>query len=58
MSDRFDLEQQILDCWGIVDDLNRAPVNAYTKALQVVYQEKFEHLFNTFEQLVHKRIIK
>jgi hypothetical protein len=22
MSDRFDLEQQILDCWKIVDDIN------------------------------------
>ena len=51
--DRFDLEQQILQCWNIVDDVKLfaaqgAPGNEFS-ALATVYHRKFETLFDTFE---------
>lgn len=61
MSDIFDLEQQILDCWHIVDDLKVLEEGVLDKGISVdeianisiglekLYQLKFEKLFNTFE---------
>lgn len=51
--DRFDLEQQILQCWNMVDDVNLfadqgAPGNEFS-ALATVYHRKFEILFDMFE---------
>lgn len=52
--DRFDLEQDIMNCWNVVDDLkmllrmgtaNQENVNA----VAVLYQQKFEALWATFE---------
>ena len=60
----FDTEQQILDCWGIVDDLksiyksldnSSMPEDKLCNLLigvSELYHIKFEHLFNTFEELV------
>jgi hypothetical protein len=63
--DRFDLEQEILDCWHIVDDLdvviNSEQLNLNDDMLNILiglkqlYQLKFERTFQTFEQLVSKR---
>jgi hypothetical protein len=67
MPDRFDLEQEIMQCWNIVDDVkllqNIVSDEPYTEdflqnyllGLQTIYQGKFERLFNTFEQLVRNR---
>jgi hypothetical protein len=54
--DRFDLEQQILTCWSMVDDL-RAFANSGAdtdelRALSRVYDRKFDILFETFSTMV------
>lgn len=54
--DRFDLEQQILQCWSMVDDVKLfadqgALGNEFT-ALATVYHRKFETLFDTFENML------
>lgn len=65
--DRFDLEQDIMNCWSVVDDikeLNRCmldrrkltedEVSNYLLGLETIYQVKFERLFETFEMLIRK----
>jgi hypothetical protein len=54
--DRFDLEQQILTCWSMVDDL-RAFANSGAdtdelRALSKVYDRKFDILFETFSTMI------
>jgi hypothetical protein len=55
--DRFTLEQQIMTCWSVVEDLqmvaNRGEGTLENiQALSRIYQLKFETLFDTFEQLI------
>jgi hypothetical protein len=52
MSDRFDLEQAILGCWHIVDDLELIKHDELAAALAKVYQAKFEKCFDLFEECV------
>ena len=52
--DRFDLEQNIMQCWNVVDDLNllleQGTVSAETvQAVATLYQQKFEYLWENFE---------
>jgi hypothetical protein len=56
-SDRFDLEQQILDCWKITDDLRLVAVQGEhaVEAVATLYELKFEQLWSTFESMVHER---
>lgn len=61
MSDIFDLEQQIMDCWHITDDLKILEEAVLDKGISVddtanitiglekLYHLKFEKLFNIFE---------
>ena len=54
--DRFDLEQQIMQCWGMVDDL-RAFANSGAdtdelRALSRVYDRKFNIMFETFSTMI------
>ena len=54
--DRFDLEQQIMQCWSMVDDL-RAFANSGAdtdelRALSRVYDRKFDILFETFSTMI------
>lgn len=64
---RFDLEQDIMNCWSVVEDikeLNRCmldrrkmtddEVSNYLLGLETIYQVKFERLFETFEMLISK----
>lgn len=56
MKNRFDLEQEILDCWKITDDIKllhgrRAYPEDYT-ALAKVYEHKFNQLWETFEFMI------
>ena len=64
---RFDLEQDIMNCWSVVDDikeLNRCmldrrkmtddEVSNYLLGLETSYQVKFERLFEAFEMLISK----
>ena len=61
---RFDLEQQILDCWGIAEDLDilfeaildknleRDKIANIVLGMKDLYQLKFEKTFNTFEECI------
>ena len=63
--DRFTLEDQIMQCWGVTDDIEMI---YHTEALyqdedrmmnvllgmQELYRLRFERLFQTFEHLVHE----
>lgn len=62
MTSRFDLEQNIFNCWNIVDDINlintalqhqdisRDDVSNYLTGMSKLYQLKFEVLFDSFEK--------
>ena len=69
--DRFDLEQQILKCWNVTEDVDllhrtlldgprEMTTDEISNALlgiQTLYEMKFNELFNTFEKLVHEKKI-
>jgi hypothetical protein len=66
---RFDLEQQIMNCWQIVEDvkllneyvleegLTKDQISNALLGMEEIYQMKFDKLFRTFESLVHDRKI-
>ena len=61
MSNRFDFEQEIMECWKITNDLQMyidqdASIED-TKILIDYYERKFDKLWNTFETLIHERKI-
>jgi hypothetical protein len=52
---RFDLEQEILECWKVTTDIKMfAEQGGDLKVLSAYYEQKFERLWNTFESLVHE----
>jgi len=55
-ADRFDLEQQIMQCWSMVDDLrafaNSGASTDELQALAKVYDRKFDILFETFSTMI------
>ena len=59
--DRFDLEQGIMQCWNMVDDVKllvrRSAGSADFDSLAQLYQHKFEELFAQFETGVQERKI-
>ena len=59
--DRFDLEQGIMQCWNMVDDVKllarRGASPAEFDAVAQLYQHKFEELFAQFETGVQERKI-
>jgi len=70
MSDRFDLEQQILKCWNITeeiqllneqvlenDELTKDQISNYLLGLSTIYEMKFEKLFDQFGQMVQEKKI-
>ena len=71
MADRFDLEQGILKCWNVTDDidmvyrkvmdnpdeLNVDEISNLLLGIKSLYDLKFDELFNTFEQLTHDKKI-
>lgn len=66
MNNRFDLEQAILSCWNIVEDIETIyhtdrlysdtdeMMNALL-GLKTIYHLKFEKLFEVFEEVVVSR---
>ena len=54
--DRFDLEQQIMQCWSMVDDVrafaNSGATTDEFQALARVYDRKFDILFETFSTMI------
>ena len=61
MSDRFDFEQEIMECWKITNDLqmyiDQGAKIEDTKVLIDYYERKFDKLWNTFETMIHQRKI-
>lgn len=64
---RFDLEEEIMDCWGVVEDIDLIyhkhgeasdQLANVLLGLMTLYQLKFERLFNTFEDCIQKREFK
>lgn len=55
MSDRFDLEQQIMECWKVTDDIAlfavQNPSDEKWQALRTYYEAKFDQLWETFEKM-------
>lgn len=67
MSDRFDLEQSIMQAWNVCDDiqllveqwdsLTEDGKQNYLIGLRQMYQMKFERLWGTFESTLKNREI-
>jgi hypothetical protein len=62
----FDLEQEIMSCWSVVEDIkvvysterlyeNEDEMQNVLLGISALYQIKFESLFNTFEECVRNR---
>ena len=62
MTDRFDLEQQILECWKITDEIpmmeSQGAGVADMTSLATVYEFKFKQLWATFEKMCHEQQFK
>jgi hypothetical protein len=67
--DRFDLEQQIMECWSITTDIENLrvaldssmtedEVDNYLLGLRAIYEVKFTKLFDTFGELIQTQQIK
>ena len=66
MADRFDLEQNIMQCWNVTDDIDLLYKNVMEKnpstdeianfllGLKTIYHAKFEELFDNFGALVEE----
>ncbi len=57
--DRFDLEQDILECWKVTNDIKMfIEQGADPTVLSAYYEQKFTRLWDTFETLTHEGNIK
>ena len=55
---RFDMEQEIMQAWQVLDDIKMLSAREGTHradwdAVGRLYQIRFETLFETFENLIH-----
>lgn len=67
MSDRFDLEQGIMQCWNVCDDiqllldswdkLDEDQKQNFLIGLKQMYQLKFERTFEHFEDCIKARLV-
>jgi hypothetical protein len=70
MTDRFDLEQSIMKCWNITDeiqllnenvlesdDLSKDDISNYLLGLETMYNLKFDKLFRQFEEMIKDKKI-
>lgn len=67
---RFDLEQSILKCWSITDDIDtlygtvferemsKDELANYLLGLKTIYDVKFNQLFSIFENMIAKGMIR
>jgi hypothetical protein len=70
MTDRFDLEQDIMKCWNVTDDIDLLYRNVMERDLskddianallgmKTLYEMKFDELFTHFETLIRDGSIK
>lgn len=57
--DRFDLEQEILECWKVTEDIKLfKEQDADITVLSQYYEQKFQRLWDTFEQLTKEGKVK
>jgi hypothetical protein len=59
---RFDMEQEIMQAWQVLDDIKMLSARESTTqedwdAVTRLYQIRFETLFETFEQMIKDRVI-
>lgn len=66
---RFDLEQQILDCWNVTKDIDLIFKNScdgkltddnlqnVLLGLSALYEMKFEQMWETFEKCVSNKVL-
>ena len=59
---RFDMEQEIMQVWQVLDDIKMLSAREGTdqedwNAVTRLYQIRFETLFETFEQMIKDRSI-
>jgi hypothetical protein len=58
---RFDFEQEFMNCWSIIDDLKStlgcSNQDQIVEAITVLYAHKFEKCFNTFEEMLRAKQI-
>ena len=66
--DQFDLEQEIMNCWQVVDDiktlyyapdfreLSEDEMQNALLGLQTLYQMKFERLFDVYEKFIALKV--
>ena len=69
MTDRFDLEQQIMACWNVTSDIDTLcegvlesdmttdQIANILLGMKQLYELKFDKMFRTFEQLIQNRNI-
>ena len=67
MTDRFDLEQEIMKCWSVTEDIDNLyyaqesmsedEVQNYLLGLKAIYEVKFNKLWDTFEACIKNRQI-
>ena len=67
MSDRFDLEQGIMNCWNVCEDiqllldswdkLDEDGKQNFLIGLKQMYQLKFERTFEQFEDCIKQRLV-
>jgi hypothetical protein len=70
MTDRFDLEQNIMRCWNITEEIellnknvlekemSRDDISNFLLGLKTIYNAKFEELFDNFSELIKNGAIK
>lgn len=69
-ANRFDLEQEIMDCWNVTSDLRlladsiseeqgltKEQLSIILRGLSQLYELKFSRTFSTFEELLSERKI-
>ena len=70
MVDRFDLEQDIMKCWNVTEDIDLLYRNVLDGpemttddianallGMKTLYDMKFNEMFNHFEKLTHEKKI-
>ena len=61
MGDRFEFEQEIMECWKVTNDLqmyiDQGASIEDTKVLIDYYERKFQKVWDTFETLIKERKI-
>ena len=67
MTDRFDLEQHIMKCWNVTEDIDSLyyasetmtedEIQNYLLGLKAIYEVKFNKLWSAFEECTHTRQI-